>query len=145
MSPFLFLVFLYLLALSFLVAILCLPMPSNAVRGLVIRALPDLWKRSQPVRFFTFIMALINAYYFYESMSYQDNYSNMTEGKQDHIRLFIEQRNAYLSGAGLFLTFTLYRLVELHSQLHDAREVVKGSEGKIVDDKMPTPTAPPMQ
>ena len=118
----------------FVVGLLCLPMPSNYVRKTVVGLLVNVWKKQQPVRFMAGLMFAVNLWYFYEAWSYKGYSGEYSE--HDAIKKTREQRNFYLTGAGLFLYVILYRLIEIHSQLHDAREAQKG-EKKAVEDGMP--------
>eukprot|EP01061_Rhynchopus_euleeides_P033047 TRINITY_DN5517_c0_g1_i4.p1 TRINITY_DN5517_c0_g1~~TRINITY_DN5517_c0_g1_i4.p1 ORF type:complete len:191 (+),score=56.61 TRINITY_DN5517_c0_g1_i4:27-575(+) len=143
MDPALLLTFLFMVLEALVVGILCLPMPSNFVRRSVVDMLVKVWHGQQFVRFFAVLMLAINAFYFYKSYVYLQDHTGPAHGQNEVIKRIREQRNAYLTGAGLFLFVILYRLIEIHSQLHAARENQKRTQkGESVDT--PKPSAPPM-
>ena len=104
-----------------------MPMPSNAIRGYLIDGIRHLWNKHPNIRYACALMLTLNAYYFYNSMDYlySSDQSKHFEIKDVKTRMFREQRNAYLTGFGIGLFFVLNRLIDLHTQLYDARTVQK--------------------
>eukprot|EP01059_Diplonema_ambulator_P031847 TRINITY_DN598_c0_g1_i1.p1 TRINITY_DN598_c0_g1~~TRINITY_DN598_c0_g1_i1.p1 ORF type:complete len:158 (+),score=42.54 TRINITY_DN598_c0_g1_i1:68-475(+) len=109
-----------------LVTLLIFPMPSNTVRGVVLDGIRKVWKMYPNIRTASAVIMFLNIWYFWSAMQfiYSDAAYN-TENKEVRLKLFREERNAYLTGFGIFNFLVLYRLLDLHTQLHDAREAQK--------------------
>eukprot|EP01063_Lacrimia_lanifica_P036723 TRINITY_DN7368_c0_g3_i1.p2 TRINITY_DN7368_c0_g3~~TRINITY_DN7368_c0_g3_i1.p2 ORF type:complete len:135 (+),score=68.64 TRINITY_DN7368_c0_g3_i1:82-486(+) len=132
MDPGWMLLSLFMLIETLLVAVLIMPMPSNKIRGLMVDGIRHVWNTYPNLRYIAALMLTLNAYYFYNSMHYlyfSDRYEH-SEIKDTKTRMFREQRNAYLTGFGIGLFFVLNRLMDLHTQLYDARNVQKEQEKK---------------
>lgn len=112
------------------VALLCLPMPNNNIRGFVIRLYKRVWTERKTFR--TVIVAVL----LLQLISFVDAVRNVNElGDHDHTgalgelmnynRLLMNQRNAYLTGFGLLCSVLTWRILELMRQLYEAREFEK--------------------
>lgn len=64
MDPGWFFLFLFFLIELLLVILLCLPMPSNEIRGAIVRFIVQMWE-TRPVQITSIIMLLVNVVYFY--------------------------------------------------------------------------------
>lgn len=135
--------FLFLLLEILLVSLLCMPMPSNEIRGKV-----NDWVISicnyQPIQYTVGALLIVDFGYFCFVADallepFRDfgllspaNALNMgisCEYKQD---LFYNERNASIAGASMFLFFVLRRLVDIQGKLFLARGQVKqlmGNDG----------------
>eukprot|EP01116_Phalansterium_solitarium_P017521 TRINITY_DN4338_c0_g1_i1.p1 TRINITY_DN4338_c0_g1~~TRINITY_DN4338_c0_g1_i1.p1 ORF type:complete len:152 (-),score=24.12 TRINITY_DN4338_c0_g1_i1:253-708(-) len=125
-----------LLAQMVLVLILCLPMPSNRLRGFIVNIFETAWSRSPKLRAFVQMIACATAIMFLDSMrsiymldeKLDKGSTGATAELMMKLRLFHSQRNAYITGFSLFLMLVLYRFQDLISQLHQARSAVLGAK-----------------
>eukprot|EP01059_Diplonema_ambulator_P027230 TRINITY_DN45083_c0_g1_i1.p1 TRINITY_DN45083_c0_g1~~TRINITY_DN45083_c0_g1_i1.p1 ORF type:complete len:134 (+),score=40.93 TRINITY_DN45083_c0_g1_i1:63-464(+) len=129
MDPGWMMLYVFMLCEALAVAVLTMPMPSNHVRKIVITGLMSIWTKFPNLRYISYALLTLNGYYFYASYMWlhEDHDHSTTAFKT---RLFREQRNAYLTGMGLGLFFILRRLMDLHTQLHAAREAQKEAEAE---------------
>jgi len=115
-----------------LVTLLCLPMPSNEIRGFINNWVASLWE-FKPVVYTALGLLLLDIIYFayvfqslanplYDLGFWSHDMGVSCEYKQD---LYLAERNAYITGANLFLFFVLRRLVDIQGKLHVARGQVK--------------------
>mmetsp|Transcript_98996 Transcript_98996/g.171566 ORF Transcript_98996/g.171566 Transcript_98996/m.171566 type:complete len:144 (-) Transcript_98996:75-506(-) len=126
MDPAWFLLYLFLLYESFIVFLLCLPMPSNSVRQVVILAVRS-FTELKYVKYVTVGALLLNIFQFWNSWEYlSDPHPSLTA--QAVIERLRKQRGAYIAGFGIFLCLVYNRLVHLQEQLHECREIIKESE-----------------
>ncbi|KAJ9473105.1 hypothetical protein DIPPA_33216 [Diplonema papillatum] len=109
---------------------LIMPMPSNRIRQFTIGTLREVWNKYPYLRHMSFVIMLLDLYFLYTSVTFIYADHAFMDQTQYRIRLFREQRNAYLTGFGLFLFFVLTRLMDLHTQLYHAREAQKLSESQ---------------
>lgn len=135
MDPGWLVLFIFTLVEGLLVMLLCLPMPSNDVRRSVTDFVAGLWEQKY-VQYTAITMLLVDAFYFYHVMGallhplYDFGIlSPVDVGLPCHMKseMFRNERNAYISGGGLFLFFVLNRLVDIQDKLHAYRTIVKGS------------------
>eukprot|EP01043_Picozoa_sp_COSAG02_P047619 COSAG02_NODE_4584_length_5189_cov_110.838900_4_plen_180_part_00 len=127
-----------LLAESLLVLLLCAPMPSNRIRGAVTHWVNNLWNH-QFVKYSFTVLSVVNScnlvmlFYLLRQPYYQLGLgfgrrrvrALMELGAQ--IELLRNERNAFISGASLFLFVILRRLVKIQKQLHSARTAEKSA------------------
>jgi len=110
--------------------ILCLPLPSNAVRGAITGCLNTTTDKFPQIKQFTIVLAVVEAVYLFfaiRSLSFMDG---PITGCSEQMELFRQERNAYLTGFGLFTTMVITRVYRLQSQLFEARKVAKKAESK---------------
>lgn len=136
MDPGWFLLFLFLMIELFFVTLLCLPMPSNEIRGHITSLVTSLWD-NQLVQYIVYFLLAIDVLYFYfvcDALLHPlydlgilspVEMGVSCEQKQD---LFYNERNAYIAGGSIFLFFVLNRLVDIQDKLHKQRNVVKMSK-----------------
>lgn len=129
---------LFMMIEGFLVFLMILPVPSNDVRRFVRDAIAGLWE-SAPVRYFSIGFLILDAFYFWfvcDALLHPlydfgilspIDMSVTCEVKQ---AMYREERNAFISGMGLFLFFVLNRLVDIQDKLHRARDLAKQAEAK---------------
>ncbi|CAB9501723.1 expressed unknown protein [Seminavis robusta] len=119
-----------------LVTLVCMPMPSNEVRGAVNGWVASLWLY-QPVQYAAIGMLAVDVFYLcfvwqalsnplYDMGFFSHEMGVSCEYKQD---LYLAERNAYISASILFLFFVLRRLVDIQDKLHMARSQVKAIQG----------------
>mmetsp|Transcript_5937 Transcript_5937/g.8394 ORF Transcript_5937/g.8394 Transcript_5937/m.8394 type:complete len:178 (+) Transcript_5937:2-535(+) len=160
MDPGWFFLFLFLIVEILLVILLCLPMPSNDIRGMITTWVASLWD-AKPVQYTVYVLLAIDAFYFYFVMHALWNPLHdfgfwtpiemgiSCEQKQD---LYVNERNAYITGGSILLFFILNRLVDIQDKLHKSRHQVKsmsttsstqgGGGGEVNTGAVPIPTAP---
>mmetsp|Transcript_20851 Transcript_20851/g.28978 ORF Transcript_20851/g.28978 Transcript_20851/m.28978 type:complete len:173 (+) Transcript_20851:109-627(+) len=157
MDPGWFILFLFLVVEILLVTLLCLPMPSNDIRGMITTWVASLWD-AKPVQYVVYGLLAIDVFYFYFvfhalwhplhdfGMWTPIEMGISCEQKQD---LYNNERNAYITGGGIFMFFILNRLVDIQDKLHKSRHQVKSgatpgnvSGGGGGSGGAPTPTAP---
>jgi hypothetical protein len=127
---------LFMLIEGFLVVLLILPMPSNSIRRILTTFVAGLWD-SKPVQYFSIAFLILDAVYFYFvshallhplydlGILSPVDMSVSCELKQ---AMYREERNAFISGMGLFLFFVLNRLVDIQDKLHRFRQSHKDAE-----------------
>jgi Bap31/Bap29 transmembrane region len=119
-----------------LVTLLCLPMPSNDVRGAINGFVASLWLL-KPVEYTVLALLALDVFYLafvwqsltnplYDMGVFSHDMGVSCEYKQD---LFLAERNAYIAASVLFLFFVLRRLVDIQGKLHVARKQVKAIQG----------------
>ena len=137
MDPGWFFLFLFFMVEVLLVTLLCLPMPSNEIRGAIVRWIVRTWE-TRPVQITSIILLALNVVYFwfvcdallhplYDFGLIQNPFveGGMTcEAKQN---IFYNERNAYLTGMSIFMFFVLNRMVDIQDKLFQARHEVKRS------------------
>jgi len=136
-----FILSIFLLIEIFFVGLLCMPMPSNEIRGKVNSWVASLWT-SPPVQYTVYAILVVDVGYFstvadallhpfYDNLAPAYNMGITCEYKQD---LFYNERNATITGASIFLFFVLRRLVDIQDKLFVSRGQVKalmeGGPGK---------------
>ncbi|KAJ9460607.1 hypothetical protein DIPPA_23672 [Diplonema papillatum] len=121
---------LFLLCEVGVILLLIMPMPTNRVRQFTIGTIREVWNRYPYLRHLCFVIIALDAYFLYSAMTFIYGDHQYLDQVQLRIRLFREQRNAYLTGFGIFLFFVLNRLMDLHTQLFHAREAQKLSESR---------------
>ena len=135
MDPGWFFLFLFFLVEVLLVTLLCLPMPSNEIRGVIVRFIVNMWE-TRPVRITSLVMLGVNVIYFwfvcdallhplFDFGLIQNPFAEghlTCEAKQN---LFWNERNAYLTGMSIFLFIVLNRMVDIQDKLFQARGEVK--------------------
>lgn len=134
---------LFMLIEGFFVVLMILPMPSNDARRFLRDKIAGLWE-SAPVRYFSIGFLLLDAFYFWfvcDALLHPlhdfgilspIDMSVTCEMKQ---AMYREERNAFISGMGLFLFFILNRLVDIQDKLHRARDAAKQAEVKAKESK----------
>ena len=112
-----------------------MPMPANAVRGAIVTTVGKIWDSNSAIRYVSWLIVAMNVLYFantYYNVYYspsQEALSRWEECDQKIMR-FREQRNLYITGFSVFVFFVFRRVLEIQSQLHQARKKVKASKGK---------------
>jgi hypothetical protein len=126
-----------------LVTLLILPMPSNNVRRILTDFVAGLWE-SKLVQYFSVGFLVMDSVYFYFIMGAllhplydlgilsPIDMSPTCEVKQ---AMFREERNAFISGMGLFLFFVLNRLVDIQDKLHKSRHEAKEAAVRARESK----------
>ncbi|KAJ1624334.1 hypothetical protein T492DRAFT_1147996 [Pavlovales sp. CCMP2436] len=133
MDPGWLLITLALLAQCLLVLLLVLPMPSNAVRTVILKVVHGIWD-SQFVRFMAYLVMGVNGVYFYwtvHTMARRGSFFSPVETartEMDEIVMFRNERNFFITGGNLFLLLVLRRLVDIQDQLRRARILAKEHE-----------------
>ena len=112
-----------------------MPMPSNLVRGAVIKSLAHFWNSYSGLRYVSYILVSVNFLYFaqtYKLVYYVERPAAMDRFEEcDHkISLFREQRNLYITGFSIFIFFVFRRLLDIQTKLFEARRAVKESKAK---------------
>lgn len=131
-----FILFLFLILEIVLVALLCMPMPSNDIRGKINSWVASLWLL-KPVQYTVYALLIVDIGYFatvadallhpfYDTLAPAHNMGISCEYKQD---LFYNERNASITGASIFLFFVLRRLVDIQDKLYVSRSQVKALGG----------------
>lgn len=124
--------FIFLILEILLVTLLCMPMPSNEIRGKVNTWVESLW-HAKPVQYTVMVLLVVDIGYFctvadallhpfYDNLAPAYNMGITCEYKQD---LFYNERNASITGASVFLFFVLRRLVDIQDKLYQSRGQVK--------------------
>eukprot|EP01001_Neometanema_parovale_P000621 NODE_10691_length_580_cov_72.824945_g10414_i0.p1 GENE.NODE_10691_length_580_cov_72.824945_g10414_i0~~NODE_10691_length_580_cov_72.824945_g10414_i0.p1 ORF type:complete len:137 (+),score=13.99 NODE_10691_length_580_cov_72.824945_g10414_i0:63-473(+) len=118
---------------AIVVTVLVMPMPSNAVRGLVLKLFTAVWRSHGAVRVTLRAVWLVQLFCFLDcirSMSW-----DTTETTPTGIGYWLErnsqlrkERNAYITGFGLMLSLVGWRLIMMMDQLHTQRDIVKASK-----------------
>ena len=127
---------LFMLIEGFLVILMILPVPSNDARRFIRDMVAGLWD-SKPIQYFSIAFLLLDAFYFWfvshALLHPLYDFGILTpidmaptcEVKQ---AMYREERNAFISGMGLFLFFVLNRLVDIQDKLHQARDAEKRAQ-----------------
>jgi len=122
--------------------LLCMPVPDIRVRGGILDLMGFIWT-SRYLRIGVFVIAAITGLLFFDALR---NVSSMGDEMREHqlsghnehqiaLRLFLNQRNCYISGFALFLMLIIFRVYEMSNQLRHARVEVKqrAKEDKLND------------
>lgn len=115
------------------VILLCMPLPSNAIRGKIVHSFQNVWKGSYQMRtlsrvimfiiFLLFVDAMRSSYVYTEK--HEEGATMAHNDLMIQIQRFRSQRNAYITGFSLFLGGVIWRLLFLIAQLYEAREECK--------------------
>jgi Bap31/Bap29 transmembrane region len=141
-----FILSVFLVVEVIIITLLCLPMPTNDVRGVINGCVASLWML-KPVEYTVLALLALDIFYLafvWQSLSnplydmgiFSHDMGVSCEYKQD---LFLAERNAYIASSVLFLFFVLRRLVDIQDKLHVARKHVKktiqqgGEESLLMD------------
>lgn len=131
-----FLFFFFIIELT-LATLLCLPMPSNEVRGAIVSFIVKAWE-SRAVRITSLVMLLLNTVYFwfvcdallhplYDFGLIRNPFAEGGLTCEQKQNFFYNERNAYLTGMSIFLFIILNRMVDIQDKLFQARGEVKRS------------------
>ncbi|KAJ9453257.1 hypothetical protein DIPPA_05952 [Diplonema papillatum] len=116
-------IYLYLALELFVVFLLIVPMPTNAIRGYMIDQIRLIWRRHPYFRYYSGIMLFVSTTYFAAAINFlYSDHTSIVDEKNLRTQFFKEQRNAYLTGFTLFNFLVINRLLELHTQMYDMRE-----------------------
>ena len=120
---------------SVIVGLLVMPMPANVVRGAIVTTLGKLWDTNSAIRYISWLIVFINIMYFgmtYKNVYYSPPAEVLSRWEECDIKImrFREQRNLYITGFSIFLFFVFRRVLEIQSQLHEARKQVKAGKTK---------------
>lgn len=139
MEPGWALLVLFMLVQALFTALLCMPMPSNAVRGAVTHLVQTI--SDQPaVKYISWGMFAVNLFYCWyaiEGLQHMgrdlgllapEEFAITCEARQT---MFRQERNAFICGASLFLFFILRRLVDIQGKLHESRARDKASTAGV--------------
>jgi len=116
-----------------LLLLLCMPMPDNRLRGGLLKMMGFIWT-SRHLRIAVFVVAAITGLLFLDALrnvsfvGEEEMRERHDKGLNEHqiaLRLFLNQRNCYISGFALFLMLVIFRLYDILGQLHRARAEVK--------------------
>lgn len=116
-----------------LVLLLVVPVPSNAVRG-VILWLVHFIAKAQFVRFSVVLVMAVNAYYFWFTLRFMGRQGSLfspvdtARTEYEEVAMYRNERNACITGGNLFLFLILRRLVDIQEQLRKARTASKQHE-----------------
>eukprot|EP01012_Entosiphon_sulcatum_P050887 TRINITY_DN69844_c0_g1_i1.p1 TRINITY_DN69844_c0_g1~~TRINITY_DN69844_c0_g1_i1.p1 ORF type:complete len:156 (+),score=28.46 TRINITY_DN69844_c0_g1_i1:44-511(+) len=117
---------------SAFVLVLCLPLPSNAARGFILRSYRAIWHSSAYLRHMLVTLVVGQAVLFLDAMrtlNHLDDRKVPGDGAMhrllDQNRLLRNQRNAYVTGFGVFMVLVCWRLLQLMDQLFVSREEAK--------------------
>jgi hypothetical protein len=133
------------------VILLLLPLPSNTVRGWVVKG-TQLIQTPNAKKFQLFLLATITALFFdsLRSINYIEKQHAAEAGRTaahdqliDKMRLFRNQRNAYITGFCLLLTFVLYRVQAMIIHLHSSRSELKLVRKELKELQQCMPKDPP--
>eukprot|EP00566_Odontella_aurita_P028984 CAMPEP_0113525218 /NCGR_PEP_ID=MMETSP0015_2-20120614/32_1 /TAXON_ID=2838 /ORGANISM="Odontella" /LENGTH=143 /DNA_ID=CAMNT_0000423345 /DNA_START=97 /DNA_END=528 /DNA_ORIENTATION=+ /assembly_acc=CAM_ASM_000160 len=143
MDPGWLILFLFLIIECVFVTLLVLPMPSNAVRRAVTDLIASLWDHTG-IQYAVIAILVLDAVYFYADIDALRHplydlgllTHESTIPCEMRAAMMQRERNAYITGFGLFLFFVLRRLVDIQDKLHQARHVAKSitsTGGKKLD------------
>lgn len=141
MDPGWLLVTLALLLQCSLVLLLVIPVPSNAVRGAILKFVHAIWD-AQFVRFMVYLIMAVNLWYFWFTLHVMGRQGSLlspidtARTEMEEIALYRNERNAFITGGNLFLLLILRRLVDIQGQLRKARMTSKEIDKveKIIKD-----------
>jgi len=125
-----------------LLLLLCMPMPDTRVRGWLLNVMSTIWS-SKHLRIGVFVIAALTGLLFLDALrnvAYvgDEMKERFEHGRNEHqiaLRLFLNQRNCYISGFALFLMLIIFRFYDILNQLHRARSEIKqrAKEDKLND------------
>ena len=135
MDPGWFFLFLFFMTELTLVTLLCLPMPSNDIRGAIVKFVVKAWE-SRAVHITALVMLALNAIYFwfvcdallhplYDFGLIRNPFAEGGFTCEQKQNVFYNERNAYLTGMSIFMFFVLNRMVDIQDKLFQARGEVK--------------------
>ncbi|KAG8462554.1 hypothetical protein KFE25_010379 [Diacronema lutheri] len=133
MDPGWLVVTLALLTQCSLVLLLVLPVPSNAVRGAILRLVHAIWG-AQFVRFTVVLVMAIDVVYLWFTLHVMGRQGSLfspvdtARTEMEEIALYRDERNAFITAGNLFLFLVLRRLVDIQDQLRRARIASKGHD-----------------
>jgi len=116
-------------------SLLLLPMPNNAVRGLISKGLKAASDNQRVKQFFIVCLVVISLLFLdaMRTINHLDEEQDKGDRKGPHLefaiklRLFRNQRNAYITGFSLFLMLVIYRVTAILAQLHRERAANKAA------------------
>ena len=119
---------------GFLVVILIMP-ASQTIRGHALTFSKLLW-RSHSFRALAAAVLLMQGGVFGEAMRNigrleEHDHIGIAGEYYNHANLLRNQRNAYIAGFGLFMTFLIWRLLALLTSLHEAEEEKRERRAKL--------------
>jgi B-cell receptor-associated protein 31 len=137
MEPGWLLLLLFLFVEAFLVLLLVMPMPNNKVRGAITTGIASLWDvQGVRVAFYGFLaFDIFYFWYVFDALVHPlYDFGLLTPGEifpcEVRAVMYVNERNAYITGFSLFLFLVLNRLLDIQSKLHESRDQVKaGSMG----------------
>jgi len=110
------------------ILLMLVPLPSNSVRGLLVRLFKFLDSSKHVMLGVKITLALMSLLFLdaLRTINHLDEESNVKH-HQLHVqlRLFRNQRNAYMSGFALFLMFVAWRLQHITMRFHETRADLK--------------------
>ena len=117
-----------------IVGLLVMPMPANIVRGAIVTTVGKLWNTNSAIRYISWLIVGINVLYFamtYKNVYYSPPQDILSRWEECDVKImrFREQRNLYITGFSMFLFFVFRRVLEIQTQLHQARKKIKASKG----------------
>lgn len=132
MDPGWLVLFLFLVVECVLVTLLVLPMPSNKIRRAVTDLIASLWDH-KGIQYAVIALLVLDAVYFYSDFDALRHplydlgllTQESTIPCEERATMMQRERNAYITGFGLFLFFILRRLVDIQDKFHRARHVAK--------------------
>jgi len=122
-----------LLAEVCLLLLLCIPMPDTRLRGGLLSLMGTVWS-SRHLRIGVFVVAAITGLLFLDALRNVSYVGDEMRDRHEHggvnehqiaLRLFLNQRNCYITGFALFLMLIIFRFYDILSQLHRARTDIK--------------------
>ena len=128
MEPGYFVLLVFMLIEAFLVTLLVLPMPSNAVRGALTKFVANLY-RLPAFRYVAYAILCFDVVYFWfvfdALMHPLYDFGLLTSPFDASCEMratnYVRERNAYITSFSLFLALVLNRLIDIQSKLHEAR------------------------
>ena len=115
---------------ALLCLVLVMPMPSNQVRGAVVKTIVNAWEKNKGIQYVAYAIILVDVLYFWHvldalSMPFYVYGLGLFEDAHMTCELrsmqFERERNAYITGTSLFLFLVLRRLVDIQAKLFEAR------------------------
>ena len=133
--------FVFMLFEAAVVLLLCMPMPSNKVRGAVTYFVTSTWNATPALRWISGTVCLIDAFYFYQVVDTLLDPLRQRFGWlivddplvscEMRIHAIERERNAYITGCSLFLFLVLRRLTDIQGKLHEARYEAKSASAGV--------------
>lgn len=112
------------------VLILSIPLPSNTLRGFIVKGYKQLWARSAYVRGGCITIFALQLLAFGDAMRSlnhleEHEYTGHLGDVINYNKMLRNQRNAYITGFGMFMGFVCFRLLNLMTQLYEQRQINK--------------------
>jgi B-cell receptor-associated protein 31 len=133
-----FILFLFMLIEAIIVLLLVAPMPSNSVRGALLKAITGTWESQTAVRYVSYAAVIINALYLWrvsDALKVPLYAFGILEDPLISCELrasrFERERNAYITGFSLFLFLVLRRLVDIQAKLFESRADAKSASAVV--------------